>query len=62
MPRKTWTCQLVQRSFTALQQTELKERLVEILEILLQPKSQPSIAFSKVSKSRCGRSFQKKGS
>lgn len=58
MPK--WQCLRVQRSFAPTSLPELKSRLAEVLEILLQPKSQP--AFSKViSRTQCGRPDHQKG-
>lgn len=58
MPK--WQCLRVQRSFVPMSLPELKSRLAEVLEILLQPKSQ--LAFSKVIlRTQCGRPDHQKG-
>lgn len=58
MPR--WQCCRVERSFAPISLTELQSRLAEVLEILLQPKSQ--LTFSKtILRTSCGRPDQQKG-
>jgi len=57
MPR--WQCQLVSRSFAQTNLSELKSRLAEVLEILLQPKSQ--LTFFKSNRPFCGRPNNQKG-
>lgn len=40
MRRRRWTCDTVERIFTKVSDTEMRQRLAEILEILLSSSSQ----------------------
>jgi hypothetical protein len=50
MPRRRWTCDQVDRVFLKISDSEMRQRLAEILELLLTPSSQLQKvpAFSKI--------------
>lgn len=49
MRKRRWTCDEVNRIFTKVSDTEMRQRLAEILELLLTPESQlQRPAFSRI--------------